>query len=145
MATRWQDYSDRYKANYRLNKADKLNKNKLWKEANPHKFLYNSCRQRAKAAGIEFSLTPEDIFVPDLCPVFLVPMKFATRFAPSVDRVDNGKGYHKDNIVVISLLANKMKNCATKEELDLFCSNIRTVLSNNMKNQPDLNDLWKPE
>lgn len=83
--------------------------------------LLTACKSRAKKNNLEFNLTKEDIVIPELCPVLLKPLicgdKSDYNFSPSVDRIDNSKGYTKDNIQVISMQANKMKNNATKEEL----------------------------
>ena len=35
----------------------------------------------------------------------------------SFDRIDNSKGYIKDNLVVVSLRANTIKNVATVKEM----------------------------
>ena len=37
--------------------------------------------------------------------------------APSIDRIDNSKGYTKENIMVVSNRANMIKNNATIDEL----------------------------
>ena len=42
----------------------------------------------------------------------------------SIDRIDSTKGYIPNNIEVISLLANRMKNSATIEQLKTFAKNI---------------------
>jgi hypothetical protein len=70
--------------------------------------------------GVENTLTEKDIHVPDLCPVFGVPLEPKTRYAASLDRIDNAKGYTPDNVQVISRKANSMKLDATPEELILF-------------------------
>jgi len=38
--------------------------------------------------------------------------------SPTLDRIDNTKGYTKDNIIIVSFKANTIKNSATIEELE---------------------------
>ena len=85
-----------------------------------------NARIRAERFGREFDLKPEDIKIPDVCPVFGVPFSrervsaknyFAQSMAPSIDRVDSSKGYTPDNIVIVSCRANSIKSNATAEEL----------------------------
>lgn len=135
--TRWEKYSETYKRYYRENRDEVLKKNKEWKEANPHKFLYNSARQRAKKHGIHFDLSSDDIVVPERCPILDVSLVFGAEYAPSVDRINNNLGYTKENIQVISMKANRMKNNATEDELIAFA---RYVL---MKTRLDLDDRFK--
>jgi hypothetical protein len=89
--------------------------------------LLSSAKQRAKANGLNCDLTIDDIVIPEFCPVLgikLVPSvgkgrKSLTKLeaSPSIDRVDNSKGYTKDNICVISLRSNNIKKDATLDEL----------------------------
>lgn len=104
-----------------LRNKDKYDKaNKEWYENNPISYLLVCAKRRAKKKGLEFSIKKEDVFLPDLCPVFNVPMIKGTIMAPSLDRIDSSKGYVKDNVQVISTLANRMKSNATQEELEKF-------------------------
>jgi hypothetical protein len=84
-------------------------------------FLWNSAKGRGKRDGIEFSLQPEDIVVPAVCPVLgLKLQRGTTKFrdnSPSLDRIDNSKGYLKGNVIVVSQLANRIKSNATVEQL----------------------------
>jgi hypothetical protein len=47
-------------------------------------------------------------------------------FRPSVDRLDNSKGYTKDNIVINSLLANRARNTTSVEEWEVICNQLKT-------------------
>ena len=70
----------------------------------------------------------KDIIIPKICPILEVPIILGSKgnyeYTPSLDRIDNSKGYIKGNIQVISKKANSMKNSATLEELQKFCTNI---------------------
>jgi hypothetical protein len=98
----------------------KERRNRDWKY-DACKILLNNAKQRAKKSNIEFTLTKEDIHIPDVCPVFGFPLKREERnnwmFAPSIDRIDNTRGYVKDNIIIVSRRANILKKDATIDEL----------------------------
>lgn len=88
---------------------------------NPIKKMLTSARNRARQRGLDFDLTFDDLEWTGICPVFgipLVPGKGRSNFAsPSLDRIDNSKGYVKGNVIIVSLRANTIKNSATPEEL----------------------------
>ena len=83
--------------------------------------MLNNSKQRAKRAGLEHTLTIDDIVIPDFCPVLGIKLETGNRKnhynAPSIDRIDNTKGYIKENIVVVSTRANLLKSDATINEL----------------------------
>jgi hypothetical protein len=96
---------------------------------NPERRILSIIKYRAKQKNMEFNLEPEDIKIPETCPIFNYPLlkqldnkgKFGPRDnSPSVDRIDNTKGYVKGNIQIISNKANSMKSSATPEELLQF-------------------------
>ncbi len=73
---------------------------------------------RAKREGIPFSLNASDIIIPEYCPVLGIKLiKGNGMYAASVDRIDNTKGYMAGNIVVVSMLANRIKNSATPDQI----------------------------
>lgn len=87
-----------------------------------------ACKTRAEEKGIEFNLTEKDIVIPKKCPILEVPLVIGRKgdyeYSPSIDRIDNSKGYIKGNIQIISKKANSMKNCASYKELKAFCKNV---------------------
>lgn len=93
---------------------------KKYYENNLAKVLVRNCFHRAKEKNLDFDLTEQELHIPDLCPVFGEPLIPSSRYGPSIDRIDNTKGYTKNNVRVISKKANLMKNDATKEELVQF-------------------------
>lgn len=84
----------------------------------------DACRKRANKSGLECSISVEDIVIPKVCPVLGIPLVWATgkqtNNSPSIDRVDNSKGYTKDNIRVISMRANRLKSNMTIDEAELI-------------------------
>ena len=84
----------------------------------------------ARKMGIDFDLTTADITIPALCPVLGIPITIGTSKgwspgAPTLDRVDNTKGYVKGNVCVISWRANSLKSDATLDEVDRIATYIR--------------------
>ena len=84
--------------------------------------LYHYAKARAAKRKRDFNITPEDIVVPDICPVLLTPMK-----VPSLDRIDPTKGYIKGNVRVISHRANMLRNAATYDEMVLLLADAERI------------------
>ena len=80
--------------------------------------LWSRAKYRAKQKGLDFTITKEDIVIPDTCPLLGTPM-----VSPSLDRIDSSKGYTPDNVWVISNRANTLKNNATLMELKTLLEN----------------------
>jgi len=98
---------------------------------NIQKYLFKTARARAKKNNDFFNLVVDDVIIPGFCPILNIPLfiegKVQTNNSPSIDRIDNSKGYIKGNIIVISYKANRIKNNATVDELEkvyLFYKNL---------------------
>lgn len=96
---------------------------------NPAGTLIRAAKQRAKKRGLEFNIDYEDVVVPKFCPILGIPLIVGVgsgyggnQNSPSLDRIDNSKGYIKGNVQVISHLANSMKSTADKETLIKFAN-----------------------
>lgn len=99
------------------------------KEYHYKAYLINHSKQRAIKKGLEFTITPDDIIIPDKCPILNKPfILLDNKYNYSLDRIDNSKGYIPGNVKVISRLANTMKNNATNEELEAFAHNILSYI-----------------
>jgi hypothetical protein len=88
----------------------------------PRRQLLSYARYRAKKKGVKFSVTVDDIVVPDSCPILGTPLDFSGDAStnPSIDRIRPELGYVPGNVQVISARANSMKWDATTEELLAF-------------------------
>lgn len=110
------------------NRKRKQELERLRRIQKPIDYMYQQVKGRAKRLEIEFNITKEDIIIPKICPIleceFIIGDKNDYRYTYSLDRVDPSKGYIKGNIRVISMLANTMKNSASKEQLLKFSKNI---------------------
>lgn len=102
-----------------------------YREKNPEKYLLYSARERAYKAGIEFDLEESDIDIPKLCPIFGTPLQMAAGrvddASPTLDRIDNSRGYVRGNVWVISWRANRLKSDATLDELRLIVRALERV------------------
>lgn len=94
--------------------------------------IWYSAKNRAKKSGIVFTITAEDVVVPDVCPILSIPLIKDTEYIlnsehksqlnlpnyPSIDRIIPELGYVKGNVAVISWRANNLKSNATLHELE---------------------------
>lgn len=101
--------------------------------------LLANIKHRANKLGLMFDLTCDDIVIPVLCPVLGIELAFGNKqmseCSPSVDRIDNSKGYTKDNIRVISMRANRLKSDASIEELTAILAYMSDPLRSDRNSQ----------
>lgn len=106
-----------------------------WRLNHPAQRLFQTARQRARDNNLVFDLTPEDVVIPDVCPVLGIPIKSATGYqsynSPSIDQVEPGKGYTKTNTCVISWRANRLKNNGTLIEIEAIARYMRKHADSN--------------
>ena len=94
-----------------------------WREYHQENVIFTRIRSTAKQKNIPFNLELSDIIIPEFCPVLGIKLQKSyikgnpLPSSPSVDKINPEKGYVKGNIAVISFRANRIKNDATKEEL----------------------------
>ena len=85
--------------------------------------MLDNARRRAKAAGIPFTISLNDIHIPKRCPVFgtLLRNNWGKSnhwsASPTLDRIIPTRGYVPGNVLVICWRANRLKNDATPREL----------------------------
>ena len=115
---------------------DKVVANKKARRKDVRKSLLEAAQNRARTKSLPIDITIDDIIVPDICPVLMIPLHKsitgkANPDSPSLDRIIPELGYVKGNIQVISNKANSMKNNATTEELIKFAKWILKVKETN--------------
>lgn len=93
------------------------------------RYLWYKAKTRARDRGLSFDLTPEDLPVPDVCPVLGIPLFHGAKTrcdnSPTVDRLRPELGYIKGNARVISWRANALKSNGTLEELQKIVAYMR--------------------
>jgi len=86
--------------------------------------MWQAAKSRAKEAGLEFSLPLDAVVIPERCPILDIPLfpqlKRVGPNSPTIDRINNEKGYTKANCWIISYKANTLKNNASLFELRLL-------------------------
>lgn len=111
------------------------------KSQTPEWRMHQRAKQRCRKSGLEFSITVDDIVIPDVCPILGIPLNMnsgrsgAYKNSPSLDRINNNKGYTPDNIQVISQLANAMKGAASDKELIAFAKWVLSTRSESSESE----------
>lgn len=102
----------------------KLSKHKRNNERNdPVGAHLRTARDNARKRGLEFSIERSDLpeIMPQTCAVLGVSLRLDgpnnDDYAPSLDRIDNSRGYIPGNVAFVSRRANRLKGDATQEEL----------------------------
>lgn len=123
---RYTIYKDKINKRRRLTYSNTLPEKKISRyykhRANPEYMMWYAAKCRAKLKSLPFDITPDDIKIPQTCPILGIPITQSNNGhfnhnSPSIDRIHSNKGYTKDNILVISFRANSIKKDATVEEL----------------------------
>jgi hypothetical protein len=113
---------------------DKRNKRtRDWHRDNPKRSYWLAAKKRAKALGVPFYITEDDIIFPDICPALGIPVvlektngpRKRTDSTPSLDRIIPELGYVKNNVEIISWRANRLKNDAKLYELERLTKYMR--------------------
>lgn len=111
-----------YQKRYRLKHPEKVNAHGVaYRKNNPEWALHNSAKHRAKKVGRDFDIEVSDVVIPNVCPILNIPLfKGSGKVSdnsPSLDRIDQEKGYVKGNVAVISYRANRLKGDLTMSQL----------------------------
>lgn len=92
-----------------------------YRRAYPADRILKASKQSAKKKGLEHSIMVADLLpLPEFCPVFGFKLDYnLSKFgetSPSIDRINNEKGYVKGNIVIVSWKANALKKNGTIQD-----------------------------
>ena len=109
---------------HKKNRCRVLEYERAHNKKHPTAVMLKRSRTRARQKQLEFSLIKEDLVIPLRCPILNIELCTTNQKqednSPSIDRIDNEKGYTKDNILIISNRANSLKKDATLEEMKLI-------------------------
>lgn len=139
------EYYKKYNKNYAIKNREAIrnNQRKRYKE-NPAKtteykkeyyiknreyLLFLKAKTRARKYSRDFNIELSDIILTSSCPVLLTPYDLTGKnrwLSPSLDRIDNSKGYVKGNIIVMSYRANSLKKDGTIEEFKKILSFLKS-------------------
>ena len=96
---------------------------------NKKKRMLRDAKYRAYKKNIHFSLTIDDLHIPERCPVFGFKLIIGhPHKTPSLDRIIPELGYVKSNVIVVSNLANRIKTDAAIHQLRLVADFYENLL-----------------
>jgi len=99
------------------------------------RYLVNKARDRSKTKNMEFNIDISDLDEPIVCPILGIEINWANlsgkvgENSPSIDRIDNSKGYIKGNVRVVSYKANSLKSNGTIEEFEKIIKYMKESLT----------------
>lgn len=115
---------------------------RVWRLADPRRAwassAHASLRHRARARGLPATITTDFLRrnLPVVCPVLGVPLRIylgaghgPRRDSPTVDRIDNRRGYEADNVVVVCGRANAIKHDRSPAEIRAMADQAREVVA----------------
>lgn len=113
-----------------FNKTKKKPEGELKRDDRRYSMFHNA-QHRAKKKGIPFTISMNDIIIPETCPLLGIPLVSTNDKRdprnPSLDQKVPGKGYTPDNIWVVSSRANWIKCDASLQELELLVENLKKL------------------
>lgn len=96
--------------------------------------LWDSAKQRSRKYGRELDIGVDDIHIPEFCPVLGFRLNRNSEKlgfdSPTLDRIDNTKGYIKGNVAVISQRANSLKQDSTIADLEKLIAYMKKEIKN---------------
>jgi len=102
-----------------------------------HFDFFRRKKQNARSTSWEWYIQMHDLDWPTHCPVLGVELDwFATKRAensPSMDRMDNTKGYLPGNVAIVSYRANRIKNDGTWQEHEKIAAWLKNKEDNTSK------------
>lgn len=131
---KWANATEEEKQERRRKCNEQTAKTKPWltrRKRRPAAYLFNIAKQRCKRTGTEFSITVDEILVPEFCPLLGVRLDSYSEsmdFHPSLDRIDPKKGYISGNVWVVSHRANRIKSDANADELITIGKRLKELL-----------------
>lgn len=98
-------------------------------------YIIRNSKYMAKRRGIYFNITYKDFELPKFCPILGIELEYGSGHDgnssqhATLDRIDNSKGYIPGNIMIISRLANAMKNSSNFQQLKQFITNYSLLIN----------------
>jgi hypothetical protein len=123
---------------WRINNPEKDTRSRrAWFAANDKRCIFLAKRGHAKRLGVPFTLTFEKMTWPVHCPVLGMELDYSTGTkggsnrpnSPSFDQIIPAGGYTDANTIIVSVLANRIKNNATVEQLEAVAAFYRRLQS----------------
>ena len=116
---------------------------KKWSASIPGRL--SDAKSRSKRYNFEFNLTEEylkSIYPEDgMCPLLNIQLNWDSDAKhpskPSLDRIDNNKGYIKGNVQWVSWRANNLMKDATPDELFILAQNYKKIYNDALVAQQD--------